>query len=51
MLDQQKQKPVVTWPFPTVNGQRTEESQQLIDSKQYNTNEVLNTDDYEEALF
>jgi hypothetical protein len=49
MLNQQK--PVVTWPFPSVNGERTKESQELLDSKHYTTKESLDTDDYEEALF
>lgn len=49
--NQQNQAKVITWPFPSVNGNRTEESQQLLDSKHYKTKEVLNTNEYEEALF
>lgn len=51
MLTQQKPKAVVTWPFPSVNGERTQESQELLDSKHYTTKEVLDTNDYEESLF
>jgi hypothetical protein len=51
MLTQQNQTKVITWPFPIVNDNRTQESQQLIDSKHYTTKEVLNTNDYEEAIF
>jgi hypothetical protein len=40
-----------TWPFPTINGERTKESQELLDSKHYKTKEVLDTDDYEESPF
>ena len=45
-----KEKPIV-WPFPSVNGRRTKQSQELLDSKQYKTKEVLDTNEYEEALF
>lgn len=48
---QQNQPKVITWPFPTVNGIRTEESQQLIDSKHYTIKEVFDSSEYEEALF
>jgi len=48
MQNQQNEK--VVWPFPTVNGARTEASQELMDSKQYNTKDVFSTDDYEEAM-
>jgi hypothetical protein len=40
-----------SWPFAFVNGERTKESQQLLDSKHYNTKEVLDTNDYEESPF
>ena len=39
------------WPFPAINGERTKESQELLDSKHHKTNEVLDTDDYEESPF
>lgn len=51
MQNQQKQTKVITWPFPTINNKRTEESQNLLDSKHYKTKEVLDTNEYEEALF
>jgi len=38
------------WPFPIVNGARTQSSQELMDSKQYKTKDVFSTDDYEEAM-
>jgi hypothetical protein len=40
----------VVWPFPTVNGECTQASQELLDSKQYTTKDVFSTDDYEEAM-
>lgn len=40
-----------TWPFAFVNGERTQASEELMDSKQYNTKDVFSTDDYEEAMF
>jgi hypothetical protein len=51
MNNQQKETPVVTWPFPTINNERTKESQELLDSKHYKTKEVMNTNEYEDALF
>jgi hypothetical protein len=49
---QNPQTPSTTnWPFAFVNGERTKESQQLLDSKHYTTNEVLDTNDYEESPF
>lgn len=51
MQNQQNQTKVVTWPFPTINGKRTKESQELLDSKHYKTKEVLDTNDYEESPF
>jgi hypothetical protein len=50
MQTQQKQNNDV-WPFAFVNGERTQASQELMDSKQYNTKDVFCTDDYEEATF
>lgn len=41
----------VVWPFPTVNGERTQASQELIESKHCKTKDTLCTDDYEEATF
>lgn len=41
----------IVWPFPTINGERTQASQELLDSKHYKTKDVLCTDDYEEATF
>lgn len=51
MQNQQNENESKTWPFPSVNGERTKESQELIDSKHYKTEEVFNTDDHEEAPF
>lgn len=49
---QTQQKPTNNaWPFAFVNGERTQASQELMDSKQYNTKDVFSTDDYEEATF
>jgi hypothetical protein len=39
------------WPFAFVNGERTQASQELLDSKQYKTKDVFSTDDHEEAPF
>lgn len=39
------------WPFAFINGERTKESQELLDGKHYKTKELLDTNDYEEALF
>lgn len=39
------------WPFAFINGERTQSSQELLDSKHYKTKDVLNTTEYEEALF
>lgn len=51
MQNQQNQNEnKVIWPFPTINGERTKESQELLDSKHYKTKEVLDTNDYEEAM-
>lgn len=46
----QQTKPVVKWPFPIVNNQRTQESQALINKKNFSkTKDDLS--DMEEALF
>lgn len=39
-----------TWPFAFVNGERTQASQELLESKHYKTKDVFSTDDYEEAM-
>ena len=39
------------WPFAFVNGQRTEQSQKLLESKHTKTKEVFHSSEYEEALF
>lgn len=51
MQNEQKKIDHNYWPFPAVNGERTQQSQELLDSKQYNTKDVFSTDDYEEAMF
>jgi hypothetical protein len=48
---QNQQTTPSVWPFPTINGERTKESQELLDSKHYKTKEVLDTNAYEEAPF
>lgn len=49
---QTQQNPINdAWPFAFVNGERTQASKELMDSKQYNTKDVFSTDDYEEAMF
>lgn len=48
---QNQQNESFTWPFPSVNGERTQASQELLDSKHYKTKEVLDTNDYEDAPF
>lgn len=50
MQTQQNQNNDV-WPFAFINGERTQASQELMDSKQYKTKDVFSTDDYEEATF
>jgi hypothetical protein len=46
----QQTKPSVRWPFPIVNNQRTQESQTLLDKKNFSkTKDDLS--DMEEALF
>lgn len=50
-MENQNQTTANAWPFAFVNGKRTEESQQLIDSKHYNTKEVFDSSEYEEAPF
>lgn len=49
-MQNQQNEPVV-WPFAFINGERTKESQELLDAKHYSTKEVLDTNEYEEALF
>jgi hypothetical protein len=39
------------WPFAFINGERTQASQELLDGKNYKTKDVLDTTEYEEALF
>lgn len=39
------------WPFAFVNGERTQASQELLESEPYKTKDVFSTDDYEEATF
>jgi hypothetical protein len=39
------------WPFAFVNGERTKESQELLDSKHSTSKEVFDTNDYEESPF
>lgn len=39
------------WPFPVVNGQRTQESQALLDNKQKNKPTKDDLSDFEEATF
>lgn len=34
-MQQNQQKPPTNWPFPVSNGQRTEESQKLLDTKRF----------------
>lgn len=48
-MQNQQNEPVI-WPFAFVNGERTQASQELMDSKQYNTKDVFSTNDYEEAM-
>lgn len=48
---QTQQNEQTVWPFAFINGERTKESQELLDSKHYKTKDVLCTDDYEEATF
>jgi hypothetical protein len=48
-MQNQQNEPVV-WPFAFVNGERTKQSQELLDSKHYKTKDVFSTDDYEEAM-
>jgi len=50
-LQESNQSKPVAWPFAFVNGERTKESQELLESKHYKTKEVFDTDEYEEALF
>lgn len=44
------QKLPINWPFPVSNGERTEESQKLLDTK-YFSKEKINLEHYEEATF
>ena len=46
-----KKESTVAWPFAFVNGQRTEQSQNLLESKHTKTKEVFHSAEYEEALF
>lgn len=39
------------WPFAFINATRTQASQELMDSKQYNTKDVFCADEYEESPF
>ena len=48
--NQNQQKPPSNWPFPVSNGQRSEESQKLLDTK-YFPKEKINLENYEEAMF
>jgi hypothetical protein len=50
-MTQNQQNETIVWPFAFVNGARTQASQELMDSKQYNTKDVFSTDDYEESPF
>lgn len=47
---QNQQNETTAWPFAFINGARTKESQELLDSKQYTTKDVFSIDDYEEAM-
>ena len=40
----------MNWPFPMHNGQRTEESQKLLNTKRF-PKQKEDTSDWEEALF
>lgn len=51
MSNQQTPTANDSWPFAFVNGERTQASQELLEVKHYKTKEVLNTNEYEEALF
>lgn len=50
-MQNQQNQTTTNWPFAFINGERTKESQELMDSKQYKTKEVFDTNEYEEALF
>lgn len=47
---QNQQNEQVVWPFAFINGERTQASKKLLESKQYKTKDVFSTDDYEEAM-
>lgn len=47
---QNQQNEQLVWPFAFINGERTQASQELLESKQYKTKDVFSTDDYEEAM-
>lgn len=51
MSNQQTPTTTDVWPFAFINGERTEQSKELIASKHQLTKEVLDTNDYDEALF
>jgi hypothetical protein len=51
MKNQQTPSTTDVWPFAFVNGERTKESQELMQGKHYSTKEVLDTNDYDEAPF
>lgn len=51
MKNQQTPTTTDVWPFAFINAERTKESQDLLDTKHYNTKEVLDTNDYDEAPF
>jgi len=48
-MQNQQNEPIV-WPFPSINGERTQASQELMESKPHKTKDVFSTDDYEEAM-
>jgi hypothetical protein len=50
MLNQNQPKTPSNWPFPITNGERSDESQNLIDGK-HATKEKIDIQNYEEALF
>lgn len=49
-MTNQEVKPEV-WPFAFLNGERTKESKELIDSKHYKTRDVFDSSEYEESPF
>lgn len=50
MQNQQKQNNPFVWPFPSINGERTKESQELLDTKQHKTTKD-DLSDVPDALF